>query len=154
MNQPPPYGMPPGQGGPPQGGGYPPPQQHYGGGYAQPAPAPQFQPMPAPAAAQKQQPGFFGSLFDLSFSSFVAPRIIKILFVLVLILIALGVLAGLGGAVFQLINGEVLPALITLVALPFVVIIELILARMWMELIIVTFRIAENVQEINQKTKG
>ncbi len=152
MNQPPPYGMPPGQGGPP-GGGYPPPQQHYGGGFQPPAPSPQYQ-VAAPGAAQKQATGFFGSLFDLSFSSFVAPKIIKVLYVLVLILIALGVLAGLGGAVFALIQGEIVQALLTLVVLPFAVIIELILARMWTELIIVSFRIAENVQEINQKTKG
>jgi hypothetical protein len=145
--------MPPGQGAPPPGGGYPPPQQHYGGGYAPPAASPQF-PVAAPAAVLKQQAGFFGSMFDLSFNNFVATRIIKVLYVLFLILIALGVLAGLGAAVFALINGEVLQALLMLVLLPFVVLVELILARMWAELVIVTFRIAENVQEINHKTKG
>jgi hypothetical protein len=182
MNQPP-YGMPPGGGGQPPGGhgGGMPPGGHGGGmppgghggmppggqggfnppyGYGQQpqggqppahyaAPSP-----PAPTQPGTLEKGFFGGLLDLSFSTFVTTRVIKVLYVLWLLAVVFGALGGLGAAGMAMINGEILSGVFTLVVLPFALVAFLILGRMWHELIIVQFRIAENLDEINKKTRG
>lgn len=171
MNQPP-YGQPPGGGAPPYGqppGGGPPggmPPQGGGGGFNppqygyghQPGAPPQH--YHAPAAPGPTMPdkdaakGFFGALLDFSFSSFVTTRLIKVLYVLWLIGLALGALGGLAGAAMNVVNGQIINGVISLVVLPFALVAGLILGRMWHELIIVQFRIAENLEEINKKTRG
>lgn len=94
---------------------------------------------------------FFSSLFDYSFSSFVTPRIIKILYVLATIVIALWtlilVLAG-----FNVSSGAGLLMLVVVGPLFFV--ISMIYARVVLELIIVFFRINGNVQEIRNERIG
>ncbi len=88
--------------------------------------------------------GFFGSLFDLSFTDFVTIRIIKILFVIAIILsgiIAVGVLvAGLAGGAWK--------GMLALIAAPIVFILYVLAARIWLEIIIVLFRIAENTGKL------
>ena len=85
--------------------------------------------------------GFFGSLFDLSFNDFVTTKIIKVLYVIIMILAAVGALsilaAGLGTRSGLGMLGGVLGA-------PLVFLLYTILGRVWLELIIVIFRIAEN----------
>jgi hypothetical protein len=49
--------------------------------------------------------------------------------------------------------GSVLAGLLMLVLAPVAAFFTLIMGRMYTELIIVAFRIAENLQEINRKTK-
>jgi hypothetical protein len=143
--------MPPGG----QGGGFNPPP--YGYGQPQQAP-PQHYHAPSPPAPTQPgsdaAKGFFGALLDFSFSSFVTTRLIKVLYVLWLIGLALGALGGLGGAAMNIVNGQIINGVITLVVLPFALLAGLILGRMWHELIIVQFRIAENLEEINKKTRG
>jgi Domain of unknown function (DUF4282) len=79
FGQQPPYGQqPPGQ--QPAYQGQPAPQQGY-----QP---PNYGSMP-PVQASDQAKGFFGSLFDFSFNSFVTPKIVKLVYVVSTIAIAL-----------------------------------------------------------------
>jgi len=93
--------------------------------------------------------GFFAALFDLSFSEFVTTKLIKILYVLLLIMIAIGFLIIVfGGIVSLFTRGEFLQGLVTIVLAPIGAFLWIILARMWMELIIVVFRIAENTTEL------
>ena len=167
MNQPP-YGTPPGgAGGPPPGGMPPggPPGGHGGGfnppyGYGQPPqggpPQPQYAAPtpPAPTQPGNVEKGFFGGLLDLSFSTFVTTRVIKVLYVLWLLALVFGALGGLAMSGFALVNGDVLRGILVLVVLPFALVAYLILGRMWHELIIVQFRIAENLEELNRKTRG
>ncbi len=85
--------------------------------------------------------GFIGSLFDLSFSEFVTTRIIKFLFILALIGSAVAalaiVIAGFG-------SGSGAIGILALLVSPVVFFLSALLARIWLELIIVVFRIAEN----------
>lgn len=92
-----------------------------------------------------QEKGFFGRLFDLSFNEFITTKIIKVLYVLSMIgagFWALSVLfAGFatktfGGAVFGLIGA------------PIAFVLCVILARIWLETLIVLFRIAENTAKM------
>jgi hypothetical protein len=98
-----------------------------------------------------QAKGFLSSLFDYSFSYFVTPRIIKILYVLATILISLWTLL-LVLAAFQASSG--FGAVMLLVGGPLFFLLSMIYARVILELIIVFFRINGNVQEIRDGHGG
>lgn len=105
----------------------------------------------APAGAQTK--GFFSGLFDFSFETFVALKVIKVLYGLFLLLLALGILGGLASSVMSIVQGEVLAGLGILIALPFAALLYLILGRVYFELIIVGFKIAEDADEIARNTR-
>jgi uncharacterized membrane protein len=85
------------------------------------------------------------ALMDFSFKKFITIRVVKLLYILMIALIALewliGVVAGfnLGGF------GGGLGAMITMTLMA---VIQLIFARILLELIVVIFRIGENTSEI------
>lgn len=95
------------------------------------------------------KPPFFEALFDLSFSSFITTRVIKVLYVLAMILAAIaslgviiagfsnGFLAGLGGLLF----GGLL------------FLVYVLAARVSLELIMIIFQIHEDVASI-ARSKG
>lgn len=98
-----------------------------------------------------EEKGFFGALFDLSFSEFVTTRLIKILYILLLILIAIGfIVAVISGLVTMFSRGGFLAGLLAIVFAPIGALVWVIMARVWMELIIVVFRIAENTTDLVQ----
>ena len=152
---PPPGGHapPPGGHGPPPGGGYGPPGGHGPppGGFA---PPPQQQHYQQPVAALTADPkGFFSGLFDFTFENFVALKVMKVLYGLFLLALAGGILFGLGGAVLSIINGQFLAGLGMLVVTPFAALLYLILGRVYFELIVVAFKIAEDADEIAKNTR-
>jgi hypothetical protein len=99
--------------------------------------------------------GFFGTLFDLSFSEFITTKLIKVLYILLLILVAIGfVIAFFSSLVTMFSRGGFLAGLLGIVLAPIGALIYVILARMWMELIIVIFRIAENTTELVRLKRG
>jgi Domain of unknown function (DUF4282) len=90
---------------------------------------------------------FFSRLFDFTFTTSVAPSLIKILYILSLIAIGLGLL-------FIVIGGFTQGFLTGLVALVFGAVgalIYVILARLWLEIVIVLFRIEEYTERIANK---
>ena len=98
-----------------------------------------------------QDKGFFGALFDLSFSEFITTKLIKILYIILLVIIAIGLVVGIvGGLVSMFSRGGFLTGLLTIIMTPIVAVLYVILARMWLELVIVVFRIAENTTELVQ----
>ena len=93
--------------------------------------------------------GFFRALFDLSFREFITTKLIKVLYVVLLILIAIGfVVAFFSGLITMFSRGGSLSGLVLILLAPLGALLYIILARMWMELIIVIFRIAENTTEL------
>lgn len=97
-----------------------------------------------------EEKGFIGSLFDLSFTEFVTTRMIKILFVLAIIGAA-------GVAVSMIIKGfasDIGTGVVMLVLSPLIFFCYILLARMWLELIIVIFRIAENTGRLVEQGKS
>ena len=98
-----------------------------------------------------QAKGFFASLFDYSFSSFITSRIVKVLYVLSTIVVALWTLAFILFA-FRLSSTFGFISLLVLGPLFFV--ITMIYVRVGTELIIAFFRIHEDVAEINQRASG
>ncbi|MEP7052371.1 MAG: DUF4282 domain-containing protein [Pseudomonadota bacterium] len=149
------YGAP---GGPPGGyGGAPggPP-----GGYAPQQPPPQYQPpmgqhLPLPSAAQSAAlaKGFFAGLFDFSFETFVALKVIKVLYGVFLLVLALGILGGIGAAIISIFQGSILAGLGMLIAVPIAALVYLVVGRVYFELVIVAFKIAEDADEIARNTR-
>ncbi|GAA1468686.1 DUF4282 domain-containing protein [Nocardiopsis exhalans] len=128
-----PYGQQPQSGGY-QGGQY---QQQPAAGYTQPAPA---------------RTGFFGALFDFSFREFITARIIKVVYILWLIMIAIGFLFGLISAIAMMGDDDFgflgVPMLIgTFVGTA----ISVLLSRIVLELLIVAFRISEDLNAIRKR---
>jgi hypothetical protein len=91
--------------------------------------------------------GFFGSLFDLSFSSLVTTKVIKVLYVLSIVVIGLTALVFIASAFAQ---SAAAGLLVLVIVAPLVSFLYLIYARVFLEVIIVLFRILEtNVQLVD-----
>jgi hypothetical protein len=139
--------------------GYPPPPPGYGAQQGQGAGAgtPPWQGVAgvAPGATRAKptgEKGFVGSLFDFSFSSFVTPKIIKVLYVLFTIWTALMALAiliigfrtgGVAGGLFVLIIVE-----------PIFILLTLGIYRVVLEAFMVVFRIYEETKKIREHNEG
>jgi uncharacterized membrane protein len=89
--------------------------------------------------------GFFGSLFDLSFTSLVTTRIIKVLYVLAIVLIGLYALVFIAGG-FS--NSTSAGVVVLLIIAPIFALVSLIYTRVLLEVIIALFRIMENTSEL------
>jgi hypothetical protein len=90
------------------------------------------------------QKGFFGALFDFSFKEFVTTKLIKILYVLGMIGIIIGSLGMIFGGISQ--GGSA--AFMGLIGGLLFFLLAMIWLRVSLELIIVIFRINENVARI------
>jgi uncharacterized membrane protein YciS (DUF1049 family) len=130
----------PHQGQPQQGYGQPPPA------FAQAAAA-----LPDAAAAR----GFLGGIIDFSFKSYIAPKLIKVVYALWIVAVVLGMLAGayntIDLAFFR--SSFHLDALVQLFVLPLAGAGAVVLGRLYCEMLIVLFRIAENLTDMNRKMK-
>ncbi len=102
---------------------------------------------------------FFKALFDFSFQTYVTNKIIKILYVIALVMEALGAVIMLIMGLFQI--GQ--PArvgggagwLLSLIVVPIAFILGVIATRVYFELLIVIFQVAENLRDITWAvTKG
>jgi hypothetical protein len=99
--------------------------------------------------------GFFGALFDMSFSEFVTTKLIKLLYIILLLLIAIAlVVAEISGLVTLFRHGGFLQGLLMIVIAPLGALLYVIVARMWMEIVIVLFRIAENTTDLVQQGRS
>jgi hypothetical protein len=87
---------------------------------------------------------FFRALFDFSFSEFVTPKIIKILYVIALILVGLASL-GFMIAMFSQGGGWIL---LGLLFAPIMFVLYVIFVRVGYEILIVLFQIAENTRDM------
>jgi hypothetical protein len=85
--------------------------------------------------------GFFGSLFDFSFSSYVTPKLIKIIYGIVMAVSALVAFIFVVGA-FRANAG--LGVLVLFVIAPLFFFFYIILYRVLLEVVMAVFRIAEN----------
>jgi hypothetical protein len=98
-----------------------------------------------------QAKGFFASLFDFSFSSFITPRLVKVLYVLMTILVALLTLAFVRIA-FR--SSSTFGFITLLILGPIFFVITMIWVRAGVEAIVAFFRIQADVADINQRAGG
>lgn len=90
-----------------------------------------------------------GMLFDLSFSEFVTTRVIKLLFIIGVAFAAIGTLALIVGG-FSDGAGK---GFLFLILSPILFLLYVLGARIWCEMIIVLFRIAENTGRLVDQNK-
>ena len=95
--------------------------------------------------------GLIGSLFDFSFTSLVTTKIIRFAYALIVILLSLGALVFL---LTGLASGTTTGVLSALVVVPLTYLVYLILTRIWMEFLIVVFRIGEDIRAIRTGAGG
>ncbi|ASU84658.1 DUF4282 domain-containing protein [Nocardiopsis gilva YIM 90087] len=128
---------------PPGGPGTPPPGGPYGPGTPPPPPGAPGQPMPT-------EKGFFGSLFDFSFREFVTSKIIKLLYILWLVLIGIFTLSGVITS-FGFMAIEPVSGFLGLLGTILGGAIAVLITRVGLELLIVVFRISEDLSAIRKR---
>ncbi len=150
-----PSGQQPGQPGAQGYGGY----QSYGQGAPATQPTQQWhQPPPPPNApwgasggtpqgSSQQNKNFFAKLFDLSFSEFVTPSVIKVVYILAMIGVVF-LWLGFSIAAFQ--SGVVAGIFVLLVVGPLYALFLLIITRITFEFYVAVIRIAEDVREMKR----
>ncbi len=93
------------------------------------------------------QKSSIGILFDLSFSEFVTTRVIKLLFII-------GVFFAAIGTIILIVSGfsdGIGKGIMFLILSPLFFLLYVLGARIWCEMIIVLFRIAENTSRLVEK---
>lgn len=93
--------------------------------------------------------GFFAKLFDFSFEEFITLSIIKLIYILLLVLSGFGALAMFVGLASQGAFGVV----IGLIVAPIIFLVYVVLTRVWLEFLIVVFRIERNAAEIARNSR-
>jgi hypothetical protein len=91
-----------------------------------------------------------GMLFDLSFTEFITTRVIKVLFII-------GVIFALIGTIALIIGGfsaSTLTGIVSLIFSPVIFLLYVLGVRIWCEMIIVIFRIAENTSRLVDQNKS
>lgn len=124
---------------------YQPPQQpNPQQGYQQPVNpnAPQYASSLAPP--QDDLAGGLRSLFDFSFNTFATPKIVRIVYIIITIVIAL---AWVGTLISMLANGEWLGFFVVLIFGALVALVYLALARMTLEFYYSIVRMSEDIHE-------
>lgn len=110
---------------------------------AQPV-APPPPPPPPGSYADITGKGFWSKFFDFSFNDFITPSVIKVLFILFMVVIGLGFIGG-------VVSGFMLNPALGVFALIGGIIwgfVALILARVWLEIVIVFFHIHDDTKAI------
>lgn len=134
--------------GPPWGG-------EAGRGQYRPGGQPGGQPPPGrPAFATTQQfplaepKGFLGALFDFSFTSFVTPKVVKVLYILIVVVVGL---SAVGFALSVLATNVGLGLLVLLVGAPLYFLVVTALYRITLEFFMVIFRMAQDIRAIRER---
>ena len=91
--------------------------------------------------------GFFASLFDFSFSEFVTSKIVRFLYVLAHIVVALLML----GMIISGFKKSVLAGAVTLTFSPLLYLLFVILSRIWLEMVIAISCIADGIRNAVRK---
>ena len=94
---------------------------------------------------------FLKSLFDMSFNDFITTKIVKILYI---ICIAVSAIIGLMIIFSGFATNSGAMGVFFLILGPVVAIINIIVSRVWLELIMVIFKIAQNTSVIANKSKN
>jgi len=130
----------------------------YGAGSASqpggPPPGPGGQaPSGRPAFATQQFPagepkGFLSALFDFSFTSFVTPKVVKVLYILIVVVVGL---SALGFALSVLATNVGLGLIVLLVGAPLYFLVVTALYRITLEFFMVIFRMAQDIRAIRER---
>ena len=105
--------------------------------------------MPFPPQGTASAKGFLASLFDVSFSAFVTPKVIKVVYVIIMILIGLGTLG-------DIIFGFVAFHAVGIIFLPIALLLGLIylaVARIGFEIVMIIFRMGDDIHAMRGSSR-
>lgn len=94
--------------------------------------------------------GFFKTLMDFSFSALIAPKVVKFLYVVCIIACAFASLS----VVITGFATSIASGFLLLIFSPVFFVLMVIMARIYLEIIIVIFRIAEDIQQIAKASEA
>lgn len=94
--------------------------------------------------------GFLAALFDYSFSSLITPKIIRVVYIIITIVVGLISLAFFANLASQGGGG----AVAGLIFAPAGFLLYMILARIYLEIVIIIFRIGDDVRRIADRQDG
>jgi hypothetical protein len=98
-----------------------------------------------------QAKGLFASLFDFNFTSFITLKFLKVIYIILMGVIALGAfLLFIGG----LVTGTATSVFAALIIVPIGAFLYLLVVRVYLESLALFFRIGENTQAIRQSLGG
>ena len=102
---------------------------------------------------------FFKGLLDFGFTEFVTPKIVRTLYILSVALVALGFLGLVFSAIGSILTGirlgsafAILLGIVFLAVTPIIAILQVTLARVFFELVLVLFRIKEGVVNLDERS--
>jgi hypothetical protein len=94
-----------------------------------------------------QDKGFFALLFDFSFSEFITEKVIRFLYAIAVIAAAIASLGMLVNGI-RMLGDSILTGLGMIIITPLAFILYVIVARVYLELIMVIFHIEDHVEKI------
>lgn len=140
---------------------------------AAPAPAPSARSAPSAASAAvaefaargpelknaiQSDAKFFKGLLDFGFTEFITPKIVRTLYILCAALVALGFLGLVVSAIGMIFTGirlgsaiSILFGVVFLALTPIIAIVQVTLARVFFELVLVLFRIKDGVVRLDER---
>ncbi len=92
----------------------------------------------------EHEKGFFGQLFDFSFTGFIITKVVKLLY-------GLGIFFGLAGTIVVIVGAftdSTAAGAVVLALSPLSLLLYIVAIRVLLEIVIALFRIAENVGDI------
>ncbi len=92
--------------------------------------------------------GFLGALFDFSFTSFVTPKVVKVLYILIVVVVGL---SAVGFALSVLAANVGLGLIVLLVVAPLYFLVVTALYRITLEFFMVIFRMAQDIRAIRER---
>ena len=98
-----------------------------------------------PAAEPK---GFLGALFDFSFTSFVTPKVVKVLYILIVVVVGL---SAVGFALSVLATNVGLGLIVLLIGAPLYFLVVTALYRITLEFFMVIYRMAQDIRAIRER---
>ena len=93
--------------------------------------------------------GFLAALFDFSFSRFVSTKLVVVAYIFSLMLVLFGVVY----SVVMSFSSSFWSGIWSLIFAPVVFVVVLTLIRVWLEFVVVVFRIADHVHKIAEQTE-
>lgn len=95
-----------------------------------------------------EEKGYFASLFDLSMTEMITPKIIRIVFIIGLLGLLVGAVFGLVTAIM---SGEVVAIILALLAVVVGFLVAAIMLRIYLEIVLVFFRIYDELKYANKR---
>lgn len=100
------------------------------------------------ALAYEEGKGFLASLFDLSMTEMITPKIIRVIFIIGLLGLLVSAVFGLVTAIM---SGEVVAIILALIAVVVGFFVAVILLRIYLEIVVVFFRIYDELRYLNKR---